>query len=101
MTLDELLNGPGAALLFAYSLLSAVLFALYGLDKSAARRGARRTPEVTLQLLALLGGWPGGLLAQRVFRHKTRKQPFQLIFWCAVAVNCAVAVWLVVRVPSV
>ena len=33
-------------------------------------------PEKTLLLLALLGGWPLAKLAQRRFRHKTRKQPF-------------------------
>jgi uncharacterized membrane protein YsdA (DUF1294 family) len=90
---------PSIALLSTYLLLSAVLFMLYGLDKSAARRGARRTPEATLQVLALLGGWPGALVAQRVFRHKTRKRSFQVVFWCTVAVNCAVVGWFVVERP--
>ncbi len=34
-----------------------------------------------LHLLELLGGWPGAFLAQQVFRHKTRKLSFQLVFW--------------------
>lgn len=71
-----------------YALMSVLAFALYGADKAAARSGRWRTPEATLHLVALLGGWPGALAAQRVFRHKTRKQPFRAIFWCTVAANC-------------
>lgn len=77
-----------------YALMSAVSFFMYGLDKSAARRGAWRTAEATLHLAEVAGGWPGALVAQRVFRHKTKKQPFQFIFWCAVVANCAGLVWL-------
>jgi uncharacterized membrane protein YsdA (DUF1294 family) len=65
-----------------------VTFLVYAWDKSAARRGAWRVPESTLHVLALLGGWPGALLAQRVLRHKTRKQPFGAIFWVTVLANC-------------
>lgn len=65
-------------------LMSLFAFALYRADKSAAIQGARRTPESTLQVASLLGGWPGALIAQRVYRHKTRKQPFQTVFWITV-----------------
>ena len=40
------------------------------------------------------GGWPGALLAQRVFRHKTRKMSFLVVFYLATAVNLAVLGWL-------
>ncbi|WP_444677963.1 DUF1294 domain-containing protein [Halomonas sp. E19] len=76
-------------------LLSMITFAMYGIDKAAAGKGRRRTPEATLLFAGLIGGWPGALIAQRLFRHKTRKQPFQAIFWCGVVVNCVVAGWLV------
>ena len=73
---------PSLALALAVvSILSVVTFAVYGFDKAAARRNGRRVPERTLHLLAVLGGWPGAYLAQRVFRHKTVKQPFRRIFW--------------------
>ncbi|GHE22029.1 DUF1294 domain-containing protein [Halomonas urumqiensis] len=81
-------------LVAAYALLSVITFIMYGIDKAAAGKGRRRTPEATLLFAGLVGGWPGALIAQRVFRHKTRKQPFQAIFWCGVLVNCAVLGWL-------
>lgn len=58
-------------------------------DKRAAERGARRWPESTLHLLELLGGWPGSLMAQRLFRHKTRKLSYQILFWLCVIANLA------------
>lgn len=67
--------------LFAMATLSAITFAVYGWDKSAARKKAPRVSERTLHLLAALGGWPGAYLGQRVFRHKTVKVSFRRIFW--------------------
>ena len=52
----------------SYGVVSALLFGLYGIDKSAAQRGRMRIPEATLHTLAVLGGWPGALLGQRVMR---------------------------------
>lgn len=51
-------------------------FAAFWIDKRAALRGTWRTPESSLLTGALLGGTPGAFLARRMFRHKTRKQPF-------------------------
>jgi len=68
-----------------YAIASVISFAAYGLDKRSSMRGARRVPERSLHLIDLLGGWPGGLVAQRVFRHKTRKLSFQGVFWGIVA----------------
>jgi uncharacterized membrane protein YsdA (DUF1294 family) len=89
------------ALIGAYPLLSVVALVLYGRDKSAAKSGGvrRRTPESTLHVIALLGGWPGALLAQRMFRHKTRKEPFRTVFRCTVAANCVLFAWLFVMLP--
>ncbi len=78
----------------AYSVMSVIAFIAYGLDKSAATAGRQRTPEATLHLLGLLGGWPGALLAQRVFRHKSRKREFQTTYWGTVAINVAVLILL-------
>jgi uncharacterized membrane protein YsdA (DUF1294 family)/cold shock CspA family protein len=84
-------QGKFPALLFwALTGMSSVAFILYGLDKWAAKRKAQRTPESTLQFCALLGGWPGALLAQQVFRHKSSKRSFQITFWFTVVLNCGV-----------
>lgn len=78
-----------------YLVLSALSWLMYWWDKDAAGQGARRTPESTLHFVDLLGGWPGALIAQQQFRHKTVKASFQAVFWLTVVVNFAVAVWLV------
>jgi len=78
-----------------YAAMSVVTFFAYRLDKRAARRRTWRSPEATLHVLSLLGGWPGALLAQVVFRHKTRKQPFHTVFWVTVATNVALLVLVV------
>ena len=94
------LDRVGVAVALLYAALSVVSFGLYAADKSAAQRGAWRVRESTLHIADLLGGWPGGLVARHAFRHKTRKQPFRTVFWCTVAVNVAVLVWLVVTRPG-
>jgi uncharacterized membrane protein YsdA (DUF1294 family) len=84
----------------AYLAMSLVCFCSYALDKSAARKGERRTPESTLLMLGLIGGWPGGLLAQQWLRHKTVKQPFRQMFWFTVAANVGLFVWLSTRIAA-
>ena len=78
------------AVLGVYAAASLVAFLMYLWDKISAENGRRRTPENTLHLFALIGGWPGALIAQRKYRHKTRKASFRRVFWMTVALNCAV-----------
>ena len=59
-------------------------------DKARAENGTWRTPEKVLHLLELAGGWPGALVAQWRYRHKTRKVSYQISFWLIVVVNLAV-----------
>ncbi len=66
----------------------------YRLDKMAAKLSHRRTPEKTLHLLALIGGWPGAIIGQKLFRHKSKKLSFQVIFWASIILNCATLAWL-------
>lgn len=78
----------------AYGAMSLVTFLMYAIDKGAAEGGKRRVPEGRLHLFELLCGWPGALVAQQFFRHKTRKTSFQVVFWFYVVLNLAVLVWL-------
>ena len=57
--------------------LNLVAFNVFAFDKWLAGRSSRRVAESTLVLLGALGGWPGGLLAMKLFRHKTVKRTFQ------------------------
>ncbi|HTG82213.1 MAG TPA: DUF1294 domain-containing protein [Geobacteraceae bacterium] len=84
---------PHPNLTTLYLIASALAFTAYGIDKAAAVGGRWRIPEALLHLLGLVGGWPGALVAQRIFRHKTRKAPFRVVFWSSAVLNTAVALW--------
>ena len=64
-----------------YPAVSLISLLLYWQDKQQARTQAWRTPEKVLHASELCGGWPGALVAQQLFRHKTRKVSYQLVFW--------------------
>jgi uncharacterized membrane protein YsdA (DUF1294 family) len=59
-------------------------------DKQRAIAGERRIAEADLLVLALIGGSPGALLARKLFRHKTRKQPFSTYLFLIVAIQLGV-----------
>lgn len=91
------MNLTDRQLLFAVWLggTSVVAFLLFGFDKWQARRKGNRVAESTLCLVSALGGWPGGLLAILLFRHKSAKGSFQLKFAAALVVWIALlwAAW--------
>lgn len=72
-----------------------VTFALYWLDKRRASQMRRRVPEITLHALAAAGGSLGAYLGMRVFRHKTIKGSFRVVFWLIVATQLVVLAWAV------
>ena len=49
---------------------------MFGIDKAKAEADTSRVAESTLLMLALLGGRLGAYAGWALFRHKTRKQPF-------------------------
>ncbi len=73
------LIGAGAISLFT--------FMAYAADKARAKDADRRVPELTLHGLEFIGGWPGAYLAQWVFRHKSSKIGYQIVFWLIVALH--------------
>ena len=68
-------------------------FLLYGYDKMIASTDKLRVPEYNLHALALLGGSPAGLSAQKFFRHKTLKGSFQLVYWIIVFIQVGLFYW--------
>ncbi|WNC70090.1 DUF1294 domain-containing protein [Thalassotalea nanhaiensis] len=86
--------------LAGYVVLSIITMIMYGWDKKAAEKGHWRTPELTLQLLALIGGWPGAVWAQQKFRHKSRKLSFRIQLWLMIIFNVSAFVWFCVPLAN-
>lgn len=74
-------------MLYLIFILSIIEFSLMGYDKHQAEAGGSRVPEKTLLGLGVIGGAVGGLLGMQVFRHKTRKQYFWLVFGVSAAIH--------------
>ncbi|MCP4175135.1 MAG: DUF1294 domain-containing protein, partial [Fuerstiella sp.] len=66
---------------------SPITFGAFGWDKWKAERDGRRIPEKFLYFLALAGGWPGAVIGQTVFRHKTIKPVFRTILFGIMSVH--------------
>lgn len=80
--------------LLVYVVASCLGFLVYAFDKAAAMQGNWRTKESSLHLVSLLGGWPGAMVAQSMFRHKTKKMSFRAVYWLTVLLNCGGVMWL-------
>ena len=83
---DQNLQLLGVAII--YVAMSIITLIMYGLDKAAARKRESRISERSLLLCGLACGWPGAMLAQKLFHHKTIKPSFRLAFSCSVIFNC-------------
>lgn len=68
--------GHPAALGGYFLVVNGLTFVAFLRDRKLSRARKWRTPEKTLLTMAIVGGWPAAKLAQRLLRHKTRKQPF-------------------------
>lgn len=77
--------------------INAITFLFYGSDKAIAGTSFTRVPESILHGLAVFGGSPAALLRQRLFRHKTAKKSFQLMYWFIVALQIALLIVLQAR----
>ncbi|EAQ6497528.1 DUF1294 domain-containing protein [Salmonella enterica subsp. salamae] len=73
-----------------FLLANVLTLVIYGIDKTAARKTWRRVPESTLLVFGVVGGWPGAIVGQQLFRHKTQKQPFKTYFIISVLVSILV-----------
>ncbi len=77
--------------------VSIAAFLTYGYDKSIAGRNVTRVPEIVLHALTATGGTFGSFLGMQIFRHKTQKKSFQIVFWAIVALQMVVIVLLLTR----
>ena len=77
------------ALAIAYLLNSLLTIMFYKTDKFLARYKYWRIEERDLHVWGLLFGWPGALLAQKQYHHKSSKVKFQVVCWLCVVLNCA------------
>ena len=87
LTLFVLLDRLPIIVPVGYGALSLFAVLIYGIDKSSAKKDKWRVSEAKLHLLSLLGGWPGALLAQQMFKHKRSKPAFMKVYWVTVLVN--------------
>lgn len=60
---------------------------LFACDKVLAIVGGPRVPETVLCLTGVIGGWPGGILAMYMFRHKTKKPSFLAMYAISIGIN--------------
>lgn len=70
-------------------------FLFYGYDKMIAGSSILRVPEWILHSLSIAGGSPTGLIAQKVFRHKTIKGSFQFVYWTIVVIQVVIIVLVI------
>lgn len=85
-----LLRGRNPIPFFSYAFFSILTMVVYGADKTHAAIRSWRIPEIYLHLLEIMGGWPGALMAQSEFRHKTRKSLYQVVFRGIIFLHLAV-----------
>ena len=81
------------ALVAILVVMNLVAFALMGIDKVKAQRGAWRIPEKTLFLTTAIFGGLGGTLGMTVFRHKTKHWYFKLGFPALLVIQIALLAW--------
>lgn len=81
----------------AWAVINLTVFALYGVDKSRAKRGAWRIPEKTLLLGTWLLGGVGAWLAMRMFRHKTKHTAFTISAPCGAVLSLIVMALVTVK----
>ena len=62
------------------AVMNVVSFALMGIDKRRAQRGAWRISERALFMTTACFGGLGGVLGMKVFHHKTQHWDFRLFF---------------------
>ena len=63
-----------------FIIINIIGFLAMYIDKQKAKKGKWRIPEKTLLIVALLGGSIGTISGMYLFRHKTKKLKFKLVY---------------------
>lgn len=87
------MNGMSETIVLAVTIaliLNLVTFAMYGIDKWKAKRDRWRIPESTLLGAAAICPW-GALTGMYLFRHKTLKPKFKIV-WLFAIVHLVLAI---------
>jgi uncharacterized membrane protein YsdA (DUF1294 family) len=95
-----LIAHPISGYIAVVAVVSVTTFLVYGWDKRQAKTNGRRVPEKRLHLLAVLGGWPGALMGQSYFRHKTQKLEFKIVTWGAAALHVGLVGWCLYKLMA-
>lgn len=77
--------------------ITLITFLFYGYDKYQAINQKSRIPEAVLHLLTLAGGTIGAIAGQLMFRHKTKKLSFRVVFIIILVVQIGLIVWWYLR----
>lgn len=67
----------GICVLLYLAAINIVSFIVYGIDKLKAKNGDWRVSEVTMLLLAIVGGSIGAWCGVKVWHHKTLHKKFK------------------------
>ncbi len=80
------------------AIVNIVGFAMMGIDKQKAIRGAWRISEASLFLAAIIGGSIGSILGMQVFRHKTKHWYFKYGMPAILILQIAIVVFLFINI---
>ena len=69
-------------------------FFLYGIDKYKAKKGRWRISEITLLLMAVIGGSIGAWAGMRLWHHKTMHKKFKYGIPVIIILQVVLAVYL-------
>ncbi|NCD32859.1 MAG: DUF1294 domain-containing protein [Spartobacteria bacterium] len=93
LTAGLIFSGLGRILSYLIA-INVMTLVFYGYDKLIAGKKVVRIPEWILHGMAFAGGSPAAFAGQKIFRHKTIKRSFQIVYWLIVMVQAGLLVYL-------
>ena len=75
-------------------IINIITFFYFGIDKIKAKFSHQRISEKTLWFLPAIGGSMGALVGMNFFKHKTRKNSFQIIIALILIIQILFCFWL-------